>query len=474
MEYTSRKQRQQELREARKQEEAMLHETESTMDNTDTIIMSDDAIFKEQKKRLRRQLNSVPAFTIEAEDMKVTPNTMMTRTEIKKQKKIDEILKDIAVLPENEYLNEDTNLRILKKLSVAKQYNQLQLSPEQEEKMAQNKEKFETITNQLWFLIQELEKRKVEEPAIGTVPTVASTDLERNKSRQFFDLETEKTQAINVADIASEEPEELEMNTKIDILEEKLEKISLRNDELEGVLQELEKVVQEGKEIVQNEAKSSMENVDNVPEDTLELIDYLNKLEELNKTNVMGSMPKVETVESEVEEVAIEEVVIQPVKKDTEDLTEVTLSPINNDTTTIIDTPTATKMEITVDDIDTGLTSVTNSGADEIKQKPTIQPITTEHTTVTTAVENKTTTINSSEANRIKTMEQTKAMMSKTQTTTTPVETKTTTIKKEVTNNPKPKKKDGLQLSIILLSITFIILLVCLVAAAAYFFLFNN
>lgn len=267
MEYTSRKQRQKQLR-SKKED----------IDQVDEKLLADEVIFKEQKKRLRRQLNSVPTFSLGAEDMHVEPNTLRTRTELKKQKKIDEILKDIAVLPENEYLNEDTNLRILKKMSVAKKYTSLQLSPEQEEKMMENKEKFETITNQLWFLIRELDKRKIVEPEIGKVPTMVSDEKLHYQQRH--------SESFSHPPELHEELREAAVSEKIDFLEERLEQISLKNDELEDVLQELEKVVQEGKDIVKAEVAQTHGRAEasETLDDTLELVEYLEKLEQLNKT----------------------------------------------------------------------------------------------------------------------------------------------------------------------------------------------
>ena len=277
MEYTSRKQR---LKNRHALEE---------IDEKTPAQRAEEEIFKEQKKRLRRQLNSASTFAIDSNDMKITPNALQTRTEVKKQKKIDEILQDIAVLPENEYLNEDTNLRLLKKMSVAKKYNRLQLSPAQEEKMVENKEKFETITNQLWFLIRELEKGKVPEPEIGTIPMVAAENVVRGRS--FFDVETAKTATQEIRRTNGQhddaDMEMVNMNTKIDLLEEKLEKISLKNDELEEVLQDLEKVVQEGKNIVNDEVALQAYDIGEAPEDTLELLGYLEKLDELNKTKAL-------------------------------------------------------------------------------------------------------------------------------------------------------------------------------------------
>jgi len=271
MEYASRKRRK-ELR-------------STPAENIGTPKRTDDELFKEQKNRLRRQLNSASTFSLDTNDMRLSPHTAQTRTEVKKQKKIDDILRDIAVLPENEYLDEDTNLRLLKKMSVAKQYNRLQLSPEQEEKMAENKEKFETITNQLWFLIAELEKGKNAEPAIGTVPKMLSEDATRQ--RQFFDVEHARTAEhmyrTNVdADFAM-----TNMNTKIDLLEDKLERISLKNDALEDVLQDLEKVVQEGKVIINDEVQQQAYDIGEAPDDTLELLMYLEKVEALNQTKAM-------------------------------------------------------------------------------------------------------------------------------------------------------------------------------------------
>ena len=269
MEHITRKQRQKE-KEATKEMKVT--------DTTEVVKMTEDQLFKEQKRRLRKQLNSVPTFSVDMNDMKIEPNALKKRTEIKKQKKIDEILKDIAVLPDSEYLNEDTNLRILKKMSVAKGYNRLRLSPEQEEKMEENKQKFETITNQLWFLIQDLEKRKIAEPEIGRIPTVSTTDEVRRK--KVFDIEMEKT-------IEHQNLEQLETETEIPVnrmaeIEEKLEHISLIDDELEEVLQELEKVVQEGKKIAQEDIENNhfQKYPNEVPDDTLELLNFLQKIGE--------------------------------------------------------------------------------------------------------------------------------------------------------------------------------------------------
>jgi hypothetical protein len=275
MEYTSRKRRR-ELKSA---------SVQSANTQSPTQKLSDEELFKEQKNRLRRQLNSASTFALETSDLRLSPHTAQTRTEVKKQKKIDDILRDIAVLPEAEYLEEDTNLRLLKKMSVAKHYNRLQLSPEQEEKMAENKEKFETITNQLWFLITELEKGKVSEPEMGTVPKIASEDVARN--RTFFDMETAKTPDYMYGQIGDSEFEMTNINTKIDLLEEKLEKISLKNDELEDVLQDLEKVVQEGKAIVNDEVELQAYDLGEAPDDTLELLMYLEKVEALNVTKAL-------------------------------------------------------------------------------------------------------------------------------------------------------------------------------------------
>ncbi|MGL5042034.1 MAG: hypothetical protein ACRC6X_02880 [Culicoidibacterales bacterium] len=266
MEQITRKQRQKQKGEPKEQ---------TAGEATDVIKMTEDQLFKEQKKRLRKQLNSVPTFSVDINDMKIEPNALKKRTEIKKQKKIDEILKDIAILPDSEYLNEDTNLRILKKLSVAKGYNRLSLSPEQEEKMEENKQKFETITNQLWFLIQDLEKRKAVEPEIGKIPMVSATKDARAK--RAFDIETEKTleHRMDTQQLIQEVPPD-----KINLIEEKLETISLVDNELEDVLKELEKVVQEGKQIAKQEVVSSNLRYElaDVPDDTLELLDFLQKI----------------------------------------------------------------------------------------------------------------------------------------------------------------------------------------------------
>jgi len=271
MEYASRKRRKE------------LNSTQT--ENLSGQKVSDDELFKEQKNRLRRQLNSASTFSLDSNDLRLSPQTVQTRTEVKKQKKIDDILRDIAVLPENEYLDEDTNLRLLKKMSVAKHYNRLQLSPEQEEKMAENKEKFETITNQLWFLISELEKGKTAEPAIGKVPRILSEDVVRQ--RNFFDVETAKTAEHTYRTNIDTDFAMTNINTKIDLLEDKLEKISLKNDELEDVLQDLEKVVQEGKIIINDEVHQQAYDIGEAPDDTLELLMYLEKVEALNKTKAL-------------------------------------------------------------------------------------------------------------------------------------------------------------------------------------------
>jgi|GEM_PF-3374568 len=287
MEYTSRKQRQKELRSKKDEKEIERDSFE-------------EQIFKEQKKRLRRQLNSVSTFAIDANDVSSDKATLKTRGEIKKQKKIDEILKDIAVLPDNEYLNEDTNLRILKRMSVAKQYDKLRLSPEQEKKMAENREKFTSITNQLLFLIQELEKNKIDEPEIGEVPTVSSKALNVEQRKQMFDIELAKT-------VEQEIVKEYELNTdladSIEEIEQKLEQTTIKNNELEDVLQKLEAVVAEGKRIAHDEIANTKaeQALGQAPEDTLELLDFLQRFEKIKNDDSIGLANVEENVEHIVE-----------------------------------------------------------------------------------------------------------------------------------------------------------------------------
>jgi hypothetical protein len=289
MEYTSRKQRQKDLRSQKDEKEIERDSFE-------------EQIFKEQKKRLRRQLNSVSTFAIDANDVSSDKTTRKTRGEIKKQKKIDEILKDIAVLPDNEYLNEDTNLRILKKMSVAKQYDKLRLSPEQEKKMAENREKFTNITNQLLFLIQELEKNKIDEPEIGEVPTVSSKALNIEQRKKMFDIELAKT-------VEQEIVKEYELNTaladNIEEIEQKLEQTTIKNDELEDVLQKLEAVVAEGKRIAHDEIANTKaeQALGQAPEDTLELLDFLQRLEKMKNDDSIALANVEENVEENVEHI---------------------------------------------------------------------------------------------------------------------------------------------------------------------------
>lgn len=502
--------------------------------SSDAVKKADEEIFKEQKKRLRRQLNSVSTFAIDENDMKVSPNSLQTRTEVKKQKKIDEILRDIAVLPENEYLNEDTNLRLLKKMSVAKKYNRLQLSPEQEEKMEENKEKFETITNQLWFLIRELEKGKVPEPEIGTIPMMTSKEVSRN--RTLFDVEQAKTAEYKVGahtqtNITDADFEMTSMNTKIDLLEEKLEKISLKNDELEEVLQDLEKVVQEGKTIVNEEVEIQAYNIGEAPEDTLELLEYLEKLEELNKTKSLQldenrrkveemeqtstqPTPKVEQTEPKQPSVQPEVIKpapeiktavatdVKPVEEKNEIQEEVRKKPKVNEKTIPImqmgEQPQAQTINLDLTqpvktvDAPTAAQSTPDTSNNAPKTEPTpkvetpkveAQPKSTTPTTVTEKTETKPI----AETNQAKisvndtepTTKPADAVVSETkqpmQTATTTATQSTESVAPATTeahvqeNGQKLKKKNnGLQTSIIILSVIFVCLILTLIVMVIY------
>ena len=431
MEYTSRKQRKELKKNAEEQE-------------TQEIKVADEEIFKEQKKRLRRQLNSVTTFSIDANDMAVTPNSLKTRTEVKKQKKIDEILRDIAVLPENEYLNEDTNLRLLKKMSVAKKYNNLQLSPEQEEKMAENKEKFETITNQLWFLISELEKGKVREPEIGTIPTMVSADVVKN--RDIFDVEQAKTLEHKFEQTQADF-EMTNMNTKIDLLEEKLEKISLKNDELEGVLQDLEKVVQEGKSIVNDEVEQQAYDIGEAPEDTLELLEYLEKLEDLNRTKALQLEANRKAIEAE----------------NTQTLTTKQNTAVTEKETVAVFEKQEKNISHTVNISETSKEDQAKNGT-EVKPKKTEDSVTKAEQTVAKPEQSQ--EVKTTDTNE-KNIEQGK---------TKPVVTDTTT-KTETIDKVKPietKETKNIRNSIIVLSIIFVILLLVLIFVVYNFWVANH
>lgn len=268
-----------------------LEEESVTMD-------ADDKVYKEQKRRLRRQLSSVPAFSVEVNDFEYRDTVPQKRSQVRRQKKLDEMLKEATVLPESEYLNEDTNLRILKKMSVAKQYNNLKLSPDQEEKMEKNKQKFELITNQLWFLIQELEKRQEHEPEMGKVPTIKPTSLhptlkETNEEKQqrFINevIELPQKKEESMVEQPTDEPIDF-MPPLSDEKNDDLREKQSTEDELEDILHELEAVLHDSKKIAQQEAAQIISQNDSekdslgLPEDTLELLDFLEDTEKTKKT----------------------------------------------------------------------------------------------------------------------------------------------------------------------------------------------
>ncbi|TLG72980.1 hypothetical protein [Culicoidibacter larvae] len=153
----------------------------------------DNEIFLDQKRRIHRQITSLNVIdmgdTIHDEEDSTTVREANSRTKFRRQKNVDNILKEVYVTNNEAILNEDTNMRILKNLSLNANRS-VELSPVRKMQFKEKQNKFDEITSELRYIIDELNNHKEGIPTQKSSETVTP---DSDSDRGIFDVETART-----------------------------------------------------------------------------------------------------------------------------------------------------------------------------------------------------------------------------------------------------------------------------------------
>lgn len=153
----------------------------------------DNEIFLDQKRRIHRQITSLNVIdmgdTIHDEENSTTVHEANSRTKFRRQKNVNNILKEVYVTNNEAILNEDTNMRILKNLSLNANRS-VELSPVRKMQFKEKQNKFDEITSELRYIIDELNNHKEGIPVQRNSETAAP---DSDSDRGIFDVETART-----------------------------------------------------------------------------------------------------------------------------------------------------------------------------------------------------------------------------------------------------------------------------------------